>query len=382
MAVPKIKREVPKRDSLEEHVVSYVASVVDAKDATYRNIELSDIICNPNNDYNEYDTEDNIQALADDIERNGLLHNIVLSNRDDGPYVLLSGERRYKAYCLLNKKYPNENKYSKIFSQIRFNLTGDEEALLIDAANLMARGGAENEYKRRTASIRFVKRLEEKFNITEKDALRITMEYSQISQKTLQGNVAIENNLIEPLKEYLNKGFLAKENAIVFASHNSAEQEVIYNLIKSAASVDDNKEIIKAGNDISSLLLENKQIEKAIEKQLQLIEMQKQSIETADNEEEKQMLENELSSYKNELKNLQTSLNVIEEPKSIKKFEIPIEEKVKKNTNRKLETLKKNADYLLKDGVFNSYNNDELKTAEETIKNTISALKSILDVIG
>ena len=45
-----------------------------------------------------------IQQLADAIERNGLLHNIVVSQREDGTFMLLSGERRVKALRLLQKQ--------------------------------------------------------------------------------------------------------------------------------------------------------------------------------------------------------------------------------------------------------------------------------------
>lgn len=61
-----------------------------------RNIEF-----NPHNLWSCNDDDESIQQLADAIERNGLLHNIVVSQREDGTFMLLSGERRVKALRLL-----------------------------------------------------------------------------------------------------------------------------------------------------------------------------------------------------------------------------------------------------------------------------------------
>jgi ParB family chromosome partitioning protein len=55
----------------------------------------------PNAD-NFYNTED-IETLAEDIKQNGLMHNVVVGKRgDSGRYTLVSGERRYRAFTLLN----------------------------------------------------------------------------------------------------------------------------------------------------------------------------------------------------------------------------------------------------------------------------------------
>jgi len=55
----------------------------------------------PNAD-NFYNTED-IETLAEDIKQNGLMHNVVVGKRgDNGRYTLISGERRYRAFTLLN----------------------------------------------------------------------------------------------------------------------------------------------------------------------------------------------------------------------------------------------------------------------------------------
>ena len=52
------------------------------------------------------DNGEDIEILAEDIKRNGLLHNLVVfPEQEDGKtvYVLLSGERRYRALMLLQE---------------------------------------------------------------------------------------------------------------------------------------------------------------------------------------------------------------------------------------------------------------------------------------
>ena len=64
-----------------------------------RDISLFNIRTNPDNEiFREIDDDEDIRILADDIKRNGLLHNLVLfPSTEEGRevYVLLSGERRW-----------------------------------------------------------------------------------------------------------------------------------------------------------------------------------------------------------------------------------------------------------------------------------------------
>ena len=71
-----------------------------------REIALQDIELNPDNAiFRQLDTDEDVETLANDIDRNGLMHNLVVYPRTDGKqtkYVLLSGERRYKALNYLS----------------------------------------------------------------------------------------------------------------------------------------------------------------------------------------------------------------------------------------------------------------------------------------
>lgn len=50
-----------------------------------------------NNPYSEADTRDELEALAEDIKVNGLLHPLVVHQENEGHYTLISGEKRFKA---------------------------------------------------------------------------------------------------------------------------------------------------------------------------------------------------------------------------------------------------------------------------------------------
>lgn len=94
-------------------------------------IEIKYIAPSKNNPYSDNDSEDNIKALADSISSQGLIHPLLLRKKGNSEYEILSGERRYKALCLLGWK--------KIPAQVRENLTDNEAQLLLHEANLETR---------------------------------------------------------------------------------------------------------------------------------------------------------------------------------------------------------------------------------------------------
>ena len=66
-----------------------------------KDIALVNIRTNPDNQlFRVMDDDEDIRILAEDIKRNGLMHNLVVfpEQREEGMvYVLLSGERRFRA---------------------------------------------------------------------------------------------------------------------------------------------------------------------------------------------------------------------------------------------------------------------------------------------
>ena len=90
-------------------------------------IPLDSIVVNEDNIFNDCDSEESIEELAHNIEENGLLHNIVVTEIEDGKYLLISGERRFRAMKHLGR--------SGIKATIKKNLSDLEVLKLLFFAN-------------------------------------------------------------------------------------------------------------------------------------------------------------------------------------------------------------------------------------------------------
>lgn len=81
-------------------------------------IALVNIRTNPDNQiFRVMDDDEDIRILAEDIKRNGLMHNLVVfpEQREEGlVYVLLSGERRFRALNYLQEKRRCNMEYCKL----------------------------------------------------------------------------------------------------------------------------------------------------------------------------------------------------------------------------------------------------------------------------
>ena len=92
-----------------------------------RDIALYDIRVNADNEiFRQADTQEDIVQLAEDIQRNGLMHNLVVFPQEENGktvYVLLSGERRYRAMVFLDKrvdaKYIIPNIFRWVFRKMK-----------------------------------------------------------------------------------------------------------------------------------------------------------------------------------------------------------------------------------------------------------------------
>lgn len=97
------------------------------------NVSLENIVPSDYNPYNEYDTQNDNEAvrqLADSIAVQGLIEPIVLNKIKD-KYIILSGERRYKAIKLLNWK--------SVPAQVYDNLDTTTANLILHTSNLEVR---------------------------------------------------------------------------------------------------------------------------------------------------------------------------------------------------------------------------------------------------
>lgn len=196
----------------------------------YDYLPLSSISFNPNNDYAENDPEETIKNLAEDIRRNGLLHNIVVSRVAPGQYKLLSGERRLRAYQHLAET-TKEASYQSIYALIKKNLTPRQEMIILDAANLQTRGSMTDEKKFRKAGLRFIENLKEEFNISDREAVTLTKEFSDVQERTIDRNLSIERDLNKKLLALLDDGEISKNDALLFVSVSPSFQKKIADIL-------------------------------------------------------------------------------------------------------------------------------------------------------
>lgn len=80
--------------SYEKSLSDHSGSVVD--------LDMKSIIANPNQPRKVFDKEA-LRELANSIETHGLLQPIIVYEHSDGEYIIIAGERRYRAYELLKK---------------------------------------------------------------------------------------------------------------------------------------------------------------------------------------------------------------------------------------------------------------------------------------
>ncbi|MBO5648782.1 MAG: ParB N-terminal domain-containing protein [Clostridia bacterium] len=194
----------------------------------YRSIPLSMIVLNPKNDYSGEDSPDEIEELARDIERNGLLHNVVVSDRtrDLGKFMILSGERRFKAVSWLYETR-RENQYSVILCKVLSGLDELDEMLVLDAANLQTRGGLQDERRFRKATIRFIDNLRRKGGVSERDAVLLAEKYTGVSDKLIEKNIAVETNLHPDILSLLDRDLIPKNQAVQYARLPAETQQIL-----------------------------------------------------------------------------------------------------------------------------------------------------------
>ncbi len=194
----------------------------DRDKAQLENIPLKNIKLNEANDYRQLDREEDIQTLAEDIERNGLLHNLVVSRRRPGEYVILSGERRYRALTLLHNRRLEKRaagqtadvgRWRRAPCRVLTGLSPRQERIVLDAANLQTRGGAGNERLTRLAMERYRDNVKREYGLSETEARGLLMKVSNIGRSSIFRNFKIIDNLIPPFQDMLNASLISKKEA-------------------------------------------------------------------------------------------------------------------------------------------------------------------------
>lgn len=197
-----------------------------------RDISLFNIRTNPDNEiFREIDDDEDIRILADDIKRNGLLHNLVMfPSTEEGRevYVLLSGERRYRALKLLVEEGDTSWQIVRNCNVITTELSDNEKKVLLYSANLQVRGGLNDEAVRRKAVSEFIECLQkEPYNMNRVDALKAIKSVSSVNPKTIDRDARLEDKLKGSLKVLLDAKFLSRSECESYLRFDDEKQEEI-----------------------------------------------------------------------------------------------------------------------------------------------------------
>ena len=271
----------------------------------YEFLPVESIIFNPDNDYAESDNDESIRKLADDIHRNGLLHNIVVSEVAPGSYKLLSGERRLRAYRLLASE-TGDAKYATIYALVKKNLTPMQELIILDAANLQTRGVPSEEKRFRKAGLRFIENLKKEFGISDEEAIRLTKEYAGAGGKTIDRNILLERDLDRALLALLDAGEISKNDAIVFAQLDEQTQQQIAAVLV-AAREQGTAELAQKSSELSEITKENRTLREDLARQQSELNQIKAELETAQGAAQR-MLEQQKALYEQSLASTQSRI--------------------------------------------------------------------------
>lgn len=264
------KNPIQKRAEIVEKTTLVLNTMLEAQ-PTYEYIDIDLIEFNEaNSEYRQLDTDESIIGFAEEIKRNGLLHNIVVSKKDNGRYLLISGERRTRAYQYLYKT-TKEAQWKQIHAQVREGLDNIDEILLLDAANLQTRGGAGGETRVRKSMLRFIENAKTKFHLNDTEAEQLLSNISSLSSSTIVRNIKIERELIEELKELYNDGKFKKEDAVVYSMLSDEEQSAIAEIFNRT------KESAETAQKIKKLVVDKIKANETLTKQ-------EDAIKTASNE--------------------------------------------------------------------------------------------------
>lgn len=197
-----------------------------------RDISLFNIRTNPDNEiFREIDDDEDIRILADDIKRNGLLHNLVMfPSTEEGRevYVLLSGERRYRALKLLVEEGDTSWQIVRNCNVITTELSDNEKKVLLYSANLQVRGGLNDEAVRRKAVSDFIECLQkEPYNMNRVDALKAIKSVSSVNPKTIDRDARLEDKLKGSLKALLDAKFLSRSECESYLRFDDEKQDEI-----------------------------------------------------------------------------------------------------------------------------------------------------------
>jgi ParB family chromosome partitioning protein len=218
-------------------------------------IDVSNIKPHKDNFYQLSDVE----VLADDIERQGLQHNLIVvpDKENSGKYIIVSGHRRYAAVTLLIE----QNRYKSSLVPCHVTKAKDEDELMLDLImlNATSRVLTDGEMLKQYENLdRIMKKMKDNGEITGRIREHIA-EKLRISSGQVSKIENISKNAVPEVKEAIEKGGLSISTATEIAKLDEDEQKKIittsepsdisYKEIKSKTDLKKNKKSATYGTN-------------------------------------------------------------------------------------------------------------------------------------
>ena len=203
-------------------------------------IPLDQIDFHPQNAFRDLDNSAAIEDLAHSIEAHGLYHDIYVYHKKDGRYLVISGEKRCKAFRLLRRPAISA-------TVVEGGLSDDELLLRLYEANLDTRPLSLEQ------RIAYIRKLKESLSEEGKKNFHTHIERLgkafQVSDRQVQKLVAVSENLIPRLVTQLTE-----KNAISIneAASYSTSPEIFQNAV--AEVLEQQTDLKEAKNTISVYL--------------------------------------------------------------------------------------------------------------------------------
>ena len=208
-------------------------------------IPIDSIVFNDDNVFNIDDSDESIAELAQNIEENGLLHNIVVVETKDNQYLLISGERRTKAMKYLGR--------TTIKATIKKDLSDLETLKMLCFANSETRQYTTEEKIKIIEG--FNKKLERFENTAEKDAAMKFRQYVaqafNINERQAYRLISISSDLIEPLKSLLFEDAIGVNAAASLAQLPEEYQDFAVKIVEAASQNGDKKFVEAQAEDFA-----------------------------------------------------------------------------------------------------------------------------------
>lgn len=180
------------------------------------------------NDFNR-DADKEIEELAENIKAlKVLLHNLVVRDDGKGKFMLISGERRWRALTLLKKTDPEF--FNNNFATLTCKVIGKN----VDMLNLRAMSYSANrqvaptpeEDAKDLEDMRVIHaQMKERGDSVDENFYKYIAKLKNKSERQIQKVVAIEDFMIPELKDWYYKGAFDTNTATVVAHYDEAVQK-------------------------------------------------------------------------------------------------------------------------------------------------------------